>query len=314
MPWLFEKKDCHELGPQLSKLELSVKEFGEGSENTVLETENEISAFWDALNRPPLREKLLTKIAARRDEARAYFEQQGLFEDVPWAIVDIGWMLRCQRALNDLLRSLGRRESIRGYYLGVQADREPEEKTGPIEALFINPVSGYGKKQSPILFKQVILIENLFCTADHPTVHHYENGPAYNREVNPATRKRFQSLEKAFSAFAEPCADIAPELAEPETAARLIDQLVDGFLNNPQADVICPLKDIEVSALQNDLDAFPAIRPLTVREALHPIFPSGKGAHVMWHRGSVEVSSAGIRRLYFFAYRVRSVRLRIFGK
>jgi len=318
MPWLFENTDRHVLDSQLAKLEISFEEFApffrEGAETeTVLESEEDIRAFWFALNQPPLREKLTALIDERRRAARQYFEESGLFDSVKWAVVDIGWLLRCQRALNELLRSMGRNEDVLGFYLGAQAEREPEKLTGPANALFYNQTEGV----SPIVFKQVILIENLFCTADHPTVHRYESGPCYNREVHPATLERFQSLEKAFSAFAERCAGFAMDLADPETAAELVEHLIDGFLNNPVAEIIRPLEEIEVSFLQNDLNAFPMVRPLNWREALAPAFPQRtflkplwKGPRVIWHCGSVAVSRPWIQQLYFFAYRIRSVRMR----
>jgi hypothetical protein len=310
MPWLFENTNRHRLGVQLAKLELSVEEFDpQASAQTVLETGEQIQEFWARLNRPPLRDKLSALIETRRAAAQAYFEEQGLFDEVPWAVVDIGWLLRCQRALNDLLHRMGRKEDVRGFYLGVQADREPLEKTGPAEALFINPAPGCGP-ESPVLFKQVVLIENLFCTADHPTVHRYENGPAYNREVDPAALARFRSLEKVFAAVAGRCAGFAGVLADPDTARDLIEQRVGSFLNRPDAATLLPLMEMKISILQNDLNPFPVIRPLSVREALGPLFPRRRKLRVMWLRGSVVVSRPFVRKVYAAAYRIRSLRMR----
>ncbi len=330
MPWLFENTDRHALWSLLPKLELEYKDIApvfpraaSAGEDFIIQTGEEREAFWQALNTSPLRETLMEKIALRREAARRYFEAVGLLDPVKRAVVDIGWRLRCQRALNGILREWGA-EEIEGFYLGICAGCGPTKETGAAEALFYEPEGGKASGLLvPVVFKQMILIENLFCTADHPTVHRYGIGsdgreaPLYNQAVLPATLERYHALSKVFALFAERCAARAEELAEPADASRLADDLTRSFFRCPDAEAVYPLLDMEVSFYQNDLHPLPVVRPLTWREALVPVFPSWKvfrpfrtNPHVLWHGGSVAVSSRAVRRLYRMAYRFRSLRMR----
>ena len=48
-----------------------------------------------------------------------YLKQEGLLEELPYAIVDSGWVGSMQKALGDILRSLGREQRLEGYYWGL---------------------------------------------------------------------------------------------------------------------------------------------------------------------------------------------------
>ena len=50
---------------------------------------------------------------------KGYLEQNGLLEDEPVAIVDSGWTGSIQRTLNLVLKKMGRKQSLEGYYFGL---------------------------------------------------------------------------------------------------------------------------------------------------------------------------------------------------
>ena len=63
------------------------------------------------------------------EPAIAYLRQEGLFEEVPYALVDSGWIGTMQESLRHLLESAGYRGKTEGYYFGLyslppQADRQ----------------------------------------------------------------------------------------------------------------------------------------------------------------------------------------------
>ena len=64
-----------------------------------------------------------------------YLRQEGLGEDVPWAVVDSGWMGSTQDTLGEALTLLGRPGSPRGYYAGLY--RAP--RRGQWEGFFFQP-------------------------------------------------------------------------------------------------------------------------------------------------------------------------------
>lgn len=48
-----------------------------------------------------------------------YLDQEGLLEPVSWAVVDSGWMGSTQETLAEVLRCLGWKGTVRGYYAGL---------------------------------------------------------------------------------------------------------------------------------------------------------------------------------------------------
>lgn len=332
MHWLFEEKDAHVLKCLLAKMELRYEELApffpqaaEEGDEYVLKTDKDRQAFWEALRQPALCEKLTRLIKTRRDAAHSYFEAMGLFDSGQWAVVDIGWSLNSQRALAALMNSWEREEEVHGFYMGVQHDRQPRKKTGTLDALFYKRTPDeVCKTVQPAVFKFIILIENLFGTADHPTVHHYElnedgiSEPAFKRDVPPQTLARFNALAAGYTAFAERSRSFSKDLSDPAAASAFVEALTLHFLNHATARMVKPLCDIEVAFGQDNLDPFPLVRPLTVREAILPIFPSWdylralrKGPRVMWHKGSVLISNPRVRKLYAIAYKIRALRMRV---
>lgn len=55
----------------------------------------------------------------RYREAAAYLRQEGMLDEVPWAIVDSGWIGTMQESLQHLLDSMGFSKKVKGYYFGL---------------------------------------------------------------------------------------------------------------------------------------------------------------------------------------------------
>ena len=48
-----------------------------------------------------------------------YLSQEGLLDDIPYAIVDSGWTGSMQKSLQGILQSMGKNSAIEGYYFGM---------------------------------------------------------------------------------------------------------------------------------------------------------------------------------------------------
>lgn len=77
---------------------------------------------------PLFMEKLETHSREKYPAVCGYLRQEGLLEDVSYAIVDSGWTGSMQKCLKHLLQSMGYQRRIEGYYFGmyeypVNADR-----------------------------------------------------------------------------------------------------------------------------------------------------------------------------------------------
>jgi predicted HAD superfamily hydrolase len=118
-----------------------------------------------------------TKITPLRENAIAYFYQEGLFNDESWAIVDLGWQLNCQYALSKIIRSIAPEKNVQGYYLAVQNKSVSVEKAGNRFSFIDQSGHGYIKNSCDWLFRSNIrlMIEHLFVSADHPSVLKYQN-------------------------------------------------------------------------------------------------------------------------------------------
>lgn len=64
-------------------------------------------------------ELMLERSRAKYPSVCAYLQQEGMLEDVPWAIVDSGWTGSMQKSLQHLLDSMGCQIQVEGFYFGM---------------------------------------------------------------------------------------------------------------------------------------------------------------------------------------------------
>jgi hypothetical protein len=99
-----------------------------------------------------------------------YFEQEGLTQSSPWALVDIGWTLKTQRSLRKILG-----DKVQGYYLGLSRDRISRTQAGRyISFLLQHYEPSLPAPPGDCLFRYARLIEQVFTMADHPSLTKYQ--------------------------------------------------------------------------------------------------------------------------------------------
>ena len=103
----------------------------------------------------------LVDLGARK-EALAYLRREGLLDDRTWALVDLGWTLRTQRSLKELLDA-GGQPYVFGYYLGLSRNRVRAFESGPSRAYFLEEVEAAPGGGAP-LFGNKKLIKHLLTT------------------------------------------------------------------------------------------------------------------------------------------------------
>lgn len=132
---------------------------------------------WSEIQRlriPLSRCREFRELADNRSRSRyhaviAYLSQEGLFEEVPYALVDSGWIGTMQESLQHLLESSGYRGRIDGYYFGLY--RVPEGASRQhFHAFYFGPEEGIWRKT---LFSNC-LFECVF-TAPHGMTEGYKN-------------------------------------------------------------------------------------------------------------------------------------------
>lgn len=164
----------------------------------------EFDRFWSLIQHPDIAELVLERSKKRREAALAYFVQEGLTSSDSWALVDVGWHLSSQWALKSILDTVGRGDSVRGFYLSLSNYRRPMADTGPYRALFM-PQDGIEVQH---LQDHALVVEEVFFSANHGAVSGYrfeagESVPVFQESFNHDERQRILAdLRRVISTYA----------------------------------------------------------------------------------------------------------------
>lgn len=118
--------------------------------------------------------------------ALAYLRQEGLFDPIRWALVDIGWRLNCQAALARILDSAeDPHQKPYGFYIGLSKHNLDRQITGPAHA-FVQQVDS-------VFFRRGGVIEKLFTSSTHATTHGYQQS---NNVIEPVFGPELRNPEE----------------------------------------------------------------------------------------------------------------------
>jgi FMN phosphatase YigB (HAD superfamily) len=146
---------------------------------------------------------------AVRDRAIAYLRQQGLFDGIPWAMVDIGWHGNLQRSLARVLAAGGHHAPLQGFYFGLVPD-VPDSDGSMLGYWNQRPGQGHGVRQLNHALWEI------FLSADHGSVMGYrEESGRWVPELREARNERaltwgVATLQAAVLKFAECCLEVMP--------------------------------------------------------------------------------------------------------
>lgn len=158
-------------------------------------TRHQIAELKEILGSEPL---FLNYVKAHSMEAyestMGYLQQEGLLSDVPYAIVDSGWVGTFQQSLQTLIQSRVPDIHIEGYYFGMY-ETPFEANTGDYHGWYFMPGTGLRRKVyfSNSLFEAV-------CGADEGMTLGYfrKDGkylPRLDKDGNPNGEKQRRNLE-----------------------------------------------------------------------------------------------------------------------
>ncbi len=261
-----------------------------------------------------LAERMLATAATRRDLLVRYLEQEGLLSEIPWALVEVGWILRPQHALQRVLHHAGAIQPAKGYYLGVAADHMPIAGCGEVWAYISHPrarINGQFRCEWFVKRATVALMENVFLAADHPSAIGYcADGervvPVFDvASVSPRHAAFVSSLHAALCTYATtmPVADAFG--CPPGTFARRALTVVKQFVFSPTLPEVAAFAWLHWSPDQGHAreQTYALARRLTVAELLgltiqdlglsHPRAPMP----FFWLYGSLALSSWPVRTL-----------------
>lgn len=153
--------------------------------------------------RPDWRAAIEARARDVRGLAERYLRQEGLFDDLPWAMVDIGWFGRLQRSLAAVLSLCGhpRAGQLTGFYFGLKG----EERFSPEQRLFA--YWNQWPDLAEVLHWPTAALFEMFTAADHGSVTGYaESGgrmvPVLQEPANvEAVRWGLPLLQESVLAF-----------------------------------------------------------------------------------------------------------------
>ena len=335
MPWMRREWEESSLKKLLAKIDLAFENVepvlgglaGDLRDAYCLKSEEDWSRFWKALNTEPVKTRINNLIATRRNLTRDYFESAGLFDAVPWAIVDLGWSLTCQQALGRLLKQWDWPGKIKGYYFGLLNQRVGREEAGLSEALFYQPASDFpkGARINSIL-DRVTLLEHIVGCADHPTVHHHERlaggsmGAVYASSVSESALHFCRQLHDQALDFVRHNPALVDDFKDAAACRNAMASLVTSFFNFPTAQSASALLVLSATMDQNGLNPLPIVKPLNWGKALLPLLPKSESFIEQWKRkdsfwleGSLAITPSGVRRLLTLTHRAANRWARIRG-
>lgn len=167
-----------------------------------------------------------------RASAQRYFAQEGLFDDVKWAIVDVGWRARAQQSLKAILGSV----DVNGLYFGLQENACGEE-AGTSEAFLFDGRRRVGTRLGFSAFDAVL---EMFCQAPHGMTLGYHEScgkviPMLREEANEQVIS--WGLEKVHETVVAFVDNLPVDLLAKEIDLRpCVAAVLDEFWRNPSFD------------------------------------------------------------------------------
>jgi hypothetical protein len=284
-----------------------------------LDTEG-IERLWQVLTSPEVSDLIVQKAATARQHTQHYLRQAGLLADQDWAIVDIGWTLKCQRALKTILQDADVKSDVRGYYLGVLRERLPMAVAGDYRAWLIQADSQRLPITTQCIFQRMNVVEQVFMMADHQTTTGY--GLQGDR-VEPIFKSGPFSSERI--AYVEHLHGVVQRYAQTMVDTDLLSQDVPAIdqwtitnlvtlLTQPQRHEVRAIADLKVGDDQNESRAQPIARPVKIQDIVYfarrlsgLARSRDYGDGFTWLEGGVQLSNPCVQLAYRMALALQAV-------
>jgi HAD superfamily hydrolase (TIGR01549 family) len=266
--WALRKYDVLTLRMVASRVELVPeiiqKEFYDYTHKDINADEplshNDIDSLKDVLKRGRLSSLILFQADEARKRVINYFQQEGLLEDISWAIVDLGWQGNLQHALAVILgRYKETTKSTVGFYFGLTAWNKKE-------CNFLN-------KKMPFLFSpdspksfwsigaNFINLLEVITAADHGTTYTYYHSnkglwcPKLKESENTAAlRWGLKDLRSGCFGFLNQltCGELSLLRQNPDIYKLFVIKLMHTLAENPTRQEAIAIGDFKFCSGQTD--------------------------------------------------------------
>ncbi|MDA0866763.1 MAG: hypothetical protein O2890_10155, partial [Cyanobacteria bacterium] len=282
--------------------------------------DQEIAHFWQVLQSPAVSPLILQTAAIARQRTQRYLHQEGLLSDHPWAIVDAGWTLKCQRSLRTLLQNANPDTDVQGYYLGVLRERLPIAEAGEYRAWLMQDTVNRQPLTINIVFQRMKIIEQIFMMADHGTTLGYtQQGdqmvPVCKNEPMPAVKAAYVAhLQDTVQRYAQEIAQTDVLHQHLPVLRQCVIANMVSLLGHPQCQEVRAISGLNVGDDQNESRAQPIARPVQIQDIVYFAKRlSGLAqardytAGFTWLEGGVRLSNPVVQLAYRMALALQAV-------
>ncbi len=278
-----------------------------GDENEVMDN-GHFSLFCDSLRKSEL---LLTTLKNCGKEAyeniTAYFEEQGLFEAIPFALCDTGWLGSIQSALTDICGDKVK-NSISGFYFGLFRGLDGDS--------FI-PYLFSGEDAHKTVPKFCNNLFECFCAAPHGMTIGYQNTEnGYQpimKKQSKAMRELAEKQAEIITAFAEN-ADV-PLTEDDKALKEITRKLLISLMYKPDKDEAEIIGAFPFCDDATELYVTPLAEKCDKKSLKRLLFPvrmlnkmKGRNIYpdkgVYWLYGTIALSDAGPKVFYRMSVRM----------
>ncbi|HUG10153.1 MAG TPA: HAD hydrolase-like protein [Opitutaceae bacterium] len=267
-------------------------------------SQEELAPIWADIAANGLGSAISRRAAEARVACVAFLRAEGLFDEVPWTIADVGWSLHGQAALKRMLADAGARQEPHGIYFMIRNDRRPVSETGPAHAWIVGDENQSNDSTNELLSWMSPVVEECLLTSADPSVTGYSSLGGAATPVHADSRPTPGAVRHAaeLRAFAEAFArEILAEARDPEFIATLESCALEGllhFLREPAEHEVTALRGLQHAtapgAPANDTQ--PLVRPYSLGDATNLVLRraglqrGGQNHEPYWHTGSMAVT------------------------
>lgn len=284
----------------------------------LLTSQRDWDEFWNIVRSPPVATILRERIQHARANVVAYLRAEGLCDEVPAGIVDIGWYMTVQTCLHRLLRRANGVSTMRGYFLGLCRKRMPPADTGKVTALFYDHAFDHSSISPGYeIFKRIDVLDHVFGLAPHGTVREYQLKGSIVEAVCPsesASHIAFvDRVQSAIEIFCKSNQADALWYADSNTAAAIIDALFSAWCTHPNKIALKALDEVIVTDGTDGIPSQPLLHPWRLFDAVKTLVPGRLGQRLnmsilnpVWPEAAMCRTSLICRLLLQLSTRLRS--------
>ena len=158
--------------------------------------------------------------------AAGYLRQEGLLEDISFAVVDSGWIGTLQQTLQTILRQEGYEGAVKGFYIGLYEIPEGADRSS-YQAFYFMP---FGQKRRKVSFSNS-LFECIFGAPEGMTAAYREEKGCFVPVPEKKENRNREKIEETAEAVCRYVKELQRE--KKQITAEEVRKLLERFMGHP---------------------------------------------------------------------------------